>query len=215
MKTATIVLACLAAMTGAAFAQDGGDPEPFDMEGAIRKVGELLKESERLLVESLHPGTDARETAERVDEARKAMDELLGESKKNGQEASKLMGDIVKNAPQSSGGGQGHEQQDPKDQKGEEPKGQDEVDKKDPKNSKEGDPESSEKSEEKPNPDAKKPVSAKDKPSDPDLAKEWLATLPPEVRKAFENRNWDAIPPKWREVIRKYMKELAETDTGD
>ncbi|MEN8149315.1 MAG: hypothetical protein ABFS86_05795, partial [Planctomycetota bacterium] len=92
---------------------------------------------------------------------------------------------------------------------------EDEVGEKDPKNSKEGDPESGEKSEEEPNPDAKKPVSPKDDPVDPDLEKEWLATLPPEVRKAFENRNWDAIPPKWREVIRKYMKELAETDSGE
>lgn len=220
MKTVTIMIAfLLLSPLAGAFAQDGSDqPEPFDMEGAIRKVGELLKESERLLVESLQPGASADEAAEKVEAARKAMDELLGESKKNGEEASKVMADIVKNAPQGSGGGSSDDQHeksdDPKKEDGQkEP--QDEPEKKDPKNSKEGDPESSEKSEEQPNSDAKKPVSAKDKPADPDLAKEWLATLPAEVRKEVENGNFDVVPPKWREVIRMYMKELAETDSGD
>ena len=41
------------------------------------------------------------------------------------------------------------------------------------------------------------------------------ASLPPEVRKAFENRDWESIPPKWREKIRKYMKELSDTGSDD
>ena len=187
------------------------------MEGAIRKVNELLTESERLLVSSLKPGTSPKEAVEKVAEAKKAIDDLLDESRKNGRQATKLMGDIVKNAPRKPGGGGGGDDQshEPKDDPKDKPKDGEELSEKDPKNSKDGDPESTEEKKDQTPGDPKKPRSAKDKPSDPDLAKEWLATLPPEVRKAFENRDWDSIPPKWREKIRKYMKELAETDSGD
>jgi len=218
MKTFAMVLTLLVVLPlGTAFAQEEGEKrEPFDMEGAIRKVNELLKESERLLVGSLRPGASPGETAEKMEAARKALDDMLGESRKSGQEASKLMGDIVKNAPRKPGGGGGDDQDHkPKDDPKEQPGDEDEVDEKDPQNSKKGEPEPNEKQKDEPVTDPKKPVSEKDKPADPDLAREWLATLPPEVRKAFENRDWDSIPPKWREKIRKYMKELAETDSGE
>jgi len=218
MKTLALTVAFLVALPlAAALAQEEGEKQPFDMEGAIRKVEELLKESERLLVESLKPERPSEEAAEKAEEAGRAIDDLLNESRKSGEEATDLMAEIVKNAPRRPGGGGGGEehQQQPKDGEKEEPSDQSEVDEKDPKNSKDGEPESDQKKEGEPETGKKKPESKKDEPSDPDLEKEWLAGLPPEVRKDFENRNWDEIPPKWREIIRKYMKELADSESGD
>ena len=89
MKTFAMVLTLLVVLPlGTAFAQEEGEKkEPFDMEGAIRKVNELLTESERLLVSSLKPGTSPKEAVEKVAEAKKAIDDLLDESRKNGRQA--------------------------------------------------------------------------------------------------------------------------------
>ena len=38
----------------------------------------------------------------------------------------------------------------------------------------------------------------------------WLAELPPQVRRAFETRSWDDIPPKWRESLRLWTLKMAE-----
>jgi hypothetical protein len=214
MKTLTIAIALVLLFpAAAALAQEA---EKFDMEGAIRKVGELLRESERLMVECLKPGGTSKEAAEKAEKAKEAIDDLLKEAKKDGEAATSLMGDIVKNAPQRKGGGGGghdKDQKEPSKQEDEKIKEDEKkVDKKDPKNSKDGDPETKEKSKDEPTGLKKKPKSETGDKSDPDPLKDWVASLPPEVRKAFENRDWDKIPPKWREVIREYMKGLAESE---
>jgi len=43
----------------------------------------------------------------------------------------------------------------------------------------------------------------------PEAAK-WLAELPPEVRRAYESRDWDAIPVKWRAILRAWTKKMAD-----
>lgn len=37
-----------------------------------------------------------------------------------------------------------------------------------------------------------------------------MAQLPPQVRKAYETGEWDAIPPRWRTLIRQWTKKMAE-----
>jgi hypothetical protein len=38
----------------------------------------------------------------------------------------------------------------------------------------------------------------------------WLAELPPEVRRAYESKDWDAIPAKWRGILRDWTKKMAD-----
>ena len=37
----------------------------------------------------------------------------------------------------------------------------------------------------------------------------WLADLPPQVRKAYETKDWDAIPRRWRRLVRAWTMKLA------
>lgn len=43
----------------------------------------------------------------------------------------------------------------------------------------------------------------------------WIATLPPQVREAYESNDWDAIPPRWRRLLQLWTKKLAEELDAD
>jgi len=104
---------------------------------------------------------------------------LMEETKGQSGEVAKGIQWILDNAT-TSGGHQGQ----PKDQKPEE----DKPEKKDP--------------------TAEKPKDETEPPSTPEGDK-WLAQLPPQVRKAYETRNWDAIPPRWRKLLQAWTIKMA------
>ena len=58
-------------------------------------------------------------------------------------------------------------------------------------------------------PDKQKPEQKTEPPSNPEYV-QWVAELPPQVRKAIESEDWDSIPPKWREMLRDWTKKMAE-----
>ncbi len=58
-------------------------------------------------------------------------------------------------------------------------------------------------------PKAEKPPEETQPPQDPKMEK-WLATLPPQLRKAYETEDWDSIPPKWRDILRVWTKKMAD-----
>jgi len=189
--------------------------EEYDMEAAVKKVAELLKQSEKLLVETAKGGS-AGEAATAGAEAKKAIEELLEQSRQSGQDAADKMTEILENAPQCQGGGQGQEEQKPSEQDKQQAKdSQEEVDKRDPKNSADrNEPNSGEKSESEPESTAKKPPeSAKDKPAAPNPDEDWMATLPEKIRQAVKNGEWDRIPARYRELIQEYTKRMAELES--
>jgi hypothetical protein len=57
----------------------------------------------------------------------------------------------------------------------------------------------------------KKPESKTEPPHSPEFEK-WIAELPPQVRKAYDTKDWDSIPPKWREMIRAWAEKLSKED---
>jgi hypothetical protein len=60
----------------------------------------------------------------------------------------------------------------------------------------------------------KKPESNKEPPHSPQF-EQWIAELPPQVRKAYDTQDWDSIPPKWREMIRAWAAKLSKEDAKD
>jgi hypothetical protein len=54
-----------------------------------------------------------------------------------------------------------------------------------------------------------RPPSKTEPPKNPEF-EQWLAELPPQVRKAYDSQDWDSIPPKWREMLRAWTKKMAE-----
>lgn len=65
------------------------------------------------------------------------------------------------------------------------------------------------KPDEKPKDPDKKPESKKEPPRNPDF-EQWIAELPPQVRKAYETEDWDSIPPKWREMLKEWTRKMAD-----
>jgi hypothetical protein len=63
--------------------------------------------------------------------------------------------------------------------------------------------------EKKPESSQKKPESKTEPPRSPEFV-QWVAELPPQVRRAVESQDWDSIPPKWREMLRDWTKKMAE-----
>lgn len=121
--------------------------------------------------------------------------ELIEKIKGDGKGASERMKWLLDQTRQGqSQGQQGHS---PKDDK----KQQDAPDPKKPDDKK---PE-----EKKPETDKKKPESKTEPPRSPEF-EQWVAELPPQVRKAVESEDWDSIPPKWREMLRDWTKKMAE-----
>ena len=73
------------------------------------------------------------------------------------------------------------------------------------------DPEKPEKKpeEKKPEDGKKKPPEKTEPPRSPEFV-QWIAELPPQVRRAVESQDWDSIPPKWRDMLRDWTKKMAE-----
>ena len=57
--------------------------------------------------------------------------------------------------------------------------------------------------------DQDKPESETEPPSTPE-AEKWLADLPPQVRKAYETRDWDSIPVRWRRIIKLWTLKMRQ-----
>ena len=214
-KTITTVLA-LILLALPVLAQDGGGKgeEEYDVEAAMRKVAELLKKAEGLLVETLKPRDGASaEAVEAGQAARKALEDLLREGRESGEEAAKKMTEILENAPQGSGKGQGdeREKQKPEDDQARKDR-EKELGKHDPQNSeKSGQPENPREEKGTSKDDTKPPAKPGDA-SKPNPEDDWLAKLPPQIRQDYLNKDWGRIPPKWRAFIDAYVKKLAETE---
>ena len=58
-------------------------------------------------------------------------------------------------------------------------------------------------------PSSQKPPDKIEEPKDPKGNKRWIAQLPDQIRKAYESKDWDSIPPKWRRLIRAWTKKMA------
>lgn len=220
MKTVAAMLSiALLSLAGPVWAQEGAGEEPYDVEKAIREVREMLAKSEKLLVESLKEKADAEAAAQAGAATKQAIEELLDQSRNSGSDAAKKMIEIIENAPQGSGGGGGGEsdaQRKPEDasedarRKAEEEK----LENRDPQNAG-GEPKSPRESkEESESEDRTKPQSETGEEATPDPAKEFLPRLPPEVRQAYENRDWQRIPARWREYVEEYAKRLAEAESS-
>jgi len=132
-------------------------------------------------------------------EATEGVRKLIEKTKESGKEASAAMEWLLTNAVSRDGGRGGGSkpplQQKPEGQGGDKPKDGENK----PKQPKEV---------------AKPPESDRD-PKRRARDEQWLATLPPQVRRAYESRDWDAIPVKWRSLLREWTKKMNdELDAG-
>jgi uncharacterized protein YjbJ (UPF0337 family) len=121
--------------------------------------------------------------------------ELIEKIKGDGQGASAGIKWLLEKSTQQKGG-----QSPPKDGKGDHEKKPNAPDPKKPEEKK---------PEEKPKDDNKRPESKKEPPRNPDF-EQWIAELPPQVRKAYETEDWDSIPPKWREMLKEWTRKMAD-----
>jgi hypothetical protein len=184
---------------------------------AQRETG---KTPEQLRQEAAGGSAEAKETLERLtkaadESAREAaakMGEVLGEGGGGASGSSQGAGEGIrkiiekvrgegqgasagirwlldKTVQQGKGGGSPHE-----------PKPKEKDEKQDPKKPEE---------KEKPKDQAQKPPQKPEPPRTPEF-EQWIAELPPQVRKAYETEDWDAIPPKWRELLREWTKRMAD-----
>lgn len=218
MRTFTIAIAAALALLVvplAALAQDG-DEEQFDTVEALKKVRELLRQSEKSLMESLKPSeAAAKEASDSGEKARKALEDLLRSSRKSGDDAVKQMTEILEKAPRSGGGGGGQSQQ---QNSGEEPKREEgkQVDEKDPQNSGGGEkPKDPADTKDRRDETAReKPKSKPGEKAEPNPDEEWLANLPPQMRQDYLNKDFGKIPQRWREFIEDYVKRLNEMESS-
>jgi hypothetical protein len=120
--------------------------------------------------------------------------ELIEKIKGDGKGASERMKWLLDQTKGGQGGGGGGQPQD--QQKQPDAKEPDKPDKKKPEDKQ---PEASK----------KKPEQKTEPPRTPEF-EQWIAELPPQVRKAVESEDWDSIPPKWREMLRDWTKKMAE-----
>jgi hypothetical protein len=119
--------------------------------------------------------------------------ELIEKIKGDGKAASERMKWLLDQRRGGQGGGANQPQEPQKQPDAKEPE---KPDKKKPE-------------EKKPETSKKKPESKTEPPSNPEFV-QWVAELPPQVRKAVESEDWDSIPPKWREMLRDWTKKMAE-----
>lgn len=180
---------------------------------------ETGKSADDLRQEAEKGSSEAKETLERLtkaadEEAREAarkMDEVLGGEGAGGSSGGASGGirkliERVRGEGEGASAGirwllektvrQGHGGGSPQDKKPSEEQKKDEPEKKDKPNEK------------KPHqPD--KPPQKLEPPRTPEF-EQWIAELPPQVRKAYETEDWDSIPPKWRELLREWTKKMAD-----
>ena len=175
----------------------------------LRKLAEGSSDEAKKAAETLERLTksadaEAKKAAEKMSNlggassssASKGVKELIDEVKGEGKGASAgiqwILEKAVKQGPGPGGGGGGGDKKDPKPQK--------EPEK----------PQQGEKPE-KPQDTNKKPPDKTEPPHTPEF-EQWLAELPPQVRKAYDTQDWDSIPPKWRDMIRAWATKLSKED---
>lgn len=231
--------ACLAltSFSSAALAQDAGHegPSPEEVKEKIVEIEKLMKDSEQLLAGAIDSRDPSKRSAELIkklinekaggedaaDEMRKlaeqgskeAQEKIAKLTEEATQEATRRMKKLLESTGGASGGikkmlDSGRDQSDETGKKIEwildnvKSSGGGSGKKKKPKPKDE-----KEKQQEKEKP---KPQSHRlDQPQSPQFDA-WLAELPPQVRKAYESRDWDSIPPRWRHILRAWTKKMAE-----
>lgn len=122
--------------------------------------------------------------------------ELIEKIKGDGKAASEGMKWLLDQTRAGQGGGGSPPPDQQKQPDAKDPEKQDKPDKQKPE-------------EKKPETAKKKPEQKTEPPSNPEYV-QWVAELPPQVRKAIESEDWDSIPPKWREMLRDWTKKMAE-----
>jgi hypothetical protein len=189
-------------------AQEPGEGEEFDLREAIKKVTELLEETEALIVKSMSTkGESPEEAQERGEKTTEAIDDLLRRGRDNGEEVVDTITKILENAPPGNSPDSDQEQQEPNPDDDEKRRREENrPSDRDPQNSADGDPKGKERDE--------KPRTKKGKAQRPDPEKEWLASLPEQVRLLYLNKEWEKIPPRWRSLIQAYMDRLAEAESS-
>ncbi len=178
----------------------------------LRKEAESGSADAKAAIERLTKAADeeAKKACEKMDQvmgggssasgAAEGVRKLVEKMKSDGDGASKgiewLLRQFPSGAPQSGAGGGPDKPPEQKPQ-GEKPKSPE----------KDKDPN-------KPQAGTKKPDQKTEPPHTPEF-EQWIAELPPQVRKAYETQDWDSIPPKWRDMIRAWADKMSKEDAKD
>lgn len=193
---------------------DSKDPEKaakemekiFD-EQARKQTG---KSGEDLRKEAASGSSEAAEAIRKImEESKKAsagaseeIKKLLEETKQGGQGASAGIEWLLKQVKSGGGGsgggsGGGGGGKDPKEK----------PEEKKPDGDKKDDPK--DKKDEQKDKGPKPPESNKERPRNPQF-EAWYASLPPQVKQAYDAQDWDSIPPQFRSIVREWTKKMAE-----
>lgn len=220
MRNTTLTVLAIVLLCPAVLAQEGGGKkkEKFDVAKAMKQVDTLLRQSEKLLVDSLKAEENGKASAAEKSgqKTQKAIEDLLNKSRSSGDKAQKKMLEILEKAPRGKGGGGGG------DQKSEKPNPENDAKRKakekkledrNPHNSG-GKPSPAEQKKDQRAKNRTKPKEKQGKPAKPNPRKDWLAQLPPELRQEYENRDWRRIPEQWKKFLEDYFKRVAEAESS-
>lgn len=179
---------------------EGGSKEAKEtLERLTKSANEEAKEAARKISEVLDGGQSGGQggggAAGGSGGSSRGIRELIEKIKGEGQGASLGIKWLLDKSTQHKSS-----QSPPKDDKGKKEKQPNAPDPKKPEDKK---------PEEKPKEGDQKPESKKEPPRNPDF-EQWIAELPPQVRKAYETEDWDSIPPKWREMLKEWTRKMAE-----
>jgi hypothetical protein len=179
----------------------------------LRKLAEGDSDEAKKAAESLARLTqaaeeEAKKAAEKITDlgqgtaggASKKVKELIEEIRGEGKSASSGIQWLIDNAIKDSGGGGGQKPPPPPQQQ--------------PGNEQPKDPKKPEKDPKEPQDGTKKPDDKTEPPPKPPEFDQWLVSLPPQVRKAYMSEDWDSIPPKWRDMLKKWIKQMAEKESS-
>ncbi len=145
--------------------------------------------------------SEAQRAAEAIDEVLRSggqaaggagdgIRKLLDETQSSGDQVRAgiewLLENAVSQGSSGGGGGQQHQQREKEPQSPKEDEPKDDPAKRDP----------------------TPPQNERDPPNTPP-DEQWIMSLPDEQRKAYESRDWDAIPPRWRAIMRAWTIKMA------
>lgn len=222
--------------SGVAFAQDsgeGGQMDPEKMKEKIKEINKLMKQAEEGLVRSLSPAGKSRATEDAIEtlldqkareSAGKSAEELRKLAEQGSSEAQEQLQKLLKQSTEqvskmaseeirklleqagkgSGGAGEGIQKMLESTRKDGEGvveriewvlKNAERKQQQKPKDDKQEQPQ--------------KPESKQEEPKDPKGNERWLAQLPPQIRKAYLTKDWDGIPPKWRQLIQEWTKKMS------
>lgn len=180
----------------------------------LREIESKMLEAEKLLAKA----SASSESTRTMQEVLVKLDELLKNAGARQQEVLDALKKLEDQAvPIPSGGGSG-EQEQPSQQPKSEPRKEDREDKSlqklDPGNSKD--------KAGKTQPQRQQPTSGKSKPPDADKLKasnpllyERWGNLPPKVREALMQNNFDSFPPQYRALLERFYKRLADSEKSN